>query len=186
MLSSAKFNEKKYEEDKEKILNYYNSLGYRDAAIVSDTQYYNSKGNLNINIKVNEGHKYYFGNITWRGNTKYSDSVLANIIGIQKGDIYDLDCLIKNWVSNCRLKVAISAACIWMMVICSFRAEAVETAVYNDTIDHEIRIVEGPQATFKNIRIAGNDKTKEHVIRRELRTIPGEKFSRSDIIRSTA
>ena len=184
-LSSAKFNEKKYQEDKEKILDYYNSLGYRDAAIVSDTQYYNSKGNLTVNIKVSEGHKYYFGNITWRGNTKYSDSVLANILGIQKGDTYDLDILNKKLGKELSPEGGDISGIYMDDGYLFFRAEAVETAVYNDTIDHEIRIVEGPQATLKNIRIAGNEKTKEHVIRRELRTIPGEKFSRTDIIRST-
>lgn len=184
-LSSAKFNEKKYQEDKEKILDYYNSLGYRDAAIVSDTQYYNSKGDLNIKIKVNEGHKYYFGNMVWRGNTKYSDSSLANILGIQKGDTYDLDILNKKLGKELTPEGGDISGLYMDDGYLFFRAEAVETAVYNDTIDHEIRIVEGPQATLKNIRIAGNEKTKEHVIRRELRTIPGEKFSRTDIIRST-
>lgn len=184
-LSSAKFNEKKYEEDKEKILQYYNSLGYRDAAIVSDTQYYNSKGNLNIHIKVKEGDKYHFGNITWRGNTKYSDSVLATLLGIQKGDTYDLNILNKKLGKELSPEGGDISGLYMDDGYLFFRAEAVETAVYNDTIDHEIRIVEGPQATLKNIRIAGNDKTKEHVIRRELRTIPGEKFSRTDIIRST-
>jgi outer membrane protein insertion porin family len=184
-LSSAKFSEKKYQEDKEKILDYYNSLGYRDAAIVSDTQYYNSQGNLNVRIKVSEGHKYYFGNITWRGNTKYSDSVLANILGIQKGDVYDLDILNKKLGKELSPEGGDISGLYMDDGYLFFHAEAVETAVYNDTIDHEIRIVEGPQATLKNIRIAGNDKTKEHVIRRELRTIPGEKFSRTDIIRST-
>lgn len=184
-LSSAKFNEKKYQEDKEKILDYYNSLGYRDAAIVSDTQYYNSKGDLNIKIKVSEGHKYYFGNIAWRGNTKYSDSALGNILGIQKGDTYDLDILNKKLGKQLSPEGGDISGLYMDDGYLFFRAEAVETAVYNDTIDHEIRLVEGPQATLKNIRIAGNEKTKEHVIRRELRTIPGEKFSRTDIIRST-
>ncbi|HEX8461844.1 MAG TPA: POTRA domain-containing protein [Segetibacter sp.] len=185
LLSSAKFNEIKYTEDKEKILSYYNSLGYRDAAIVSDTQYYNSKGNLNINIKVSEGHKYYFGNITFRGNTKYSDSILTAILGIQKGDTYDLD-ILNNKLGKQMSPEGGDISGLYMDDgYLFFRVEAVETAVYNDTIDHEIRIIEGPEATLKNIRIAGNDKTKEHVIRRELRTIPGEKFRRSDIIRST-
>ncbi|MDB5247062.1 MAG: outer membrane protein assembly factor YaeT precursor [Segetibacter sp.] len=184
-LSSAKYDEKKYAEDKDKILDYYNSLGYRDAAIVSDTQYYNSKGNLNINIKVKEGSKYYFGNIAWRGNTKYSDSVLANILGIQKGDVYDLEILNKKLGKIMSPEGGDISGLYMDDGYLFFQAEAVETAVYNDTIDHEIRVREGPQATLRNIRIAGNDKTKEHVIRRELRTIPGEKFRRSDIIRST-
>jgi outer membrane protein insertion porin family len=91
LLTSAKFDEKKYEEDKEKIIDYYNSLGFRDAVIAADTQYYNAEGNLNIDLKIDEGRKYYFGNIVWRGNTKYSDSVLAVILGIQKGDIYNVE-----------------------------------------------------------------------------------------------
>ena len=92
-LSSAKFSDKKYAEDKAKLLDYYNSLGYRDAVIEADTQYYNKKGNLNVDIKVQEGHKYYFGNIRWKGNTKYSDSVLNVILGIKKGDVYNLETL---------------------------------------------------------------------------------------------
>ena len=93
LFSSAKFNEKKYEEDKEKVLEFYNSLGFRDAAIMADTQYYNNKGNINVDLKVDEGRRYYFGNIAWRGNTKYSDSILNFILGIQKGDIYNLEVL---------------------------------------------------------------------------------------------
>jgi outer membrane protein insertion porin family len=84
LFSSAKFNEKKYIEDKEKILEYYNSLGYRDANIVADTQYYDHKGRLNISLKVNEGSKYYFGNMTWKGNTKYPDSILNMLLRIKK------------------------------------------------------------------------------------------------------
>ncbi len=183
-LTSAKFNSKKYEEDKEKILDYYNSLGYRDAAIVKDTQYYNAKGDLNIDLAVNEGHKYYFGNIAWRGNTKYSDSLLATLLGIQKGDIYNIEMLNKKLGKQASPEGGDISGLYMDDGYLFFRTEAVETAVYNDTIDHEIRVVEGPQATIKNVRIAGNDKTKEYVIRRELRTIPGEKFSRTDLIRS--
>jgi outer membrane protein insertion porin family len=185
LFTSAKYSEKKFEEDQEKILSYYNSLGYRDAQIVSATATPNSKGNLEIKVKVNEGHRYYFGNVTWRGNTKYSDSVLATILGIQKGDTYDLELLNQKLGKQLSPEGGDISGLYMDDGYLFFRAEAVESAVYNDTIDHEIRIVEGPQATLKNIRIAGNDKTKEHVIRRELRTIPGEKFSRSDIIRST-
>ena len=107
LFSSAKFSEKKYEEDKEKLLGYYNSLGFRDANIVKDTQYYNSKGNMNIDIKVDEGHKYYFGNITWRGNTKYPDSLLTVILAIKRGDTYNLDLLNKNW-ANLFLRKAVT------------------------------------------------------------------------------
>jgi outer membrane protein insertion porin family len=184
LLTSAKFNEKKYEEDKEKIIDYYNSLGFRDAVIAADTQYYNTEGNLNIDLKIDEGRKYYFGNIVWRGNTKYSDSVLAVILGIQKGDIYNVETLNKKLGKEMSPEGGDISGLYMDDGYLFFRTEPIETAVYNDTIDHEIRVIEGPQATIKNVRIAGNDKTKEHVIRRELRTIPGEKFSRADLIRS--
>jgi outer membrane protein insertion porin family len=184
LFSSAKFNEKKYEEDKEKLLAYYNSLGFRDASIEADTQYYNSKGNLNVDLKVSEGRRYYFGNTTWRGNTKYSDSILSVILGIKKGDIYNLETLNRKLGKEMTQEGGDISGLYQDDGYLFFRIEPVETAVYNDTIDHEIRIVEGPQATIKNVNIAGNDKTKEYVIRRELRTVPGDKFSRADLIRS--
>lgn len=184
LFSSAKFNEKKYGEDKEKILEYYNSLGYRDAVIIADTQYYNKKGNLNVDIKLSEGHKYYFGNIAWKGNTKYSDSILTVLLGIKKGDVYNLETLNKRLGKQLTPEGGDISGLYMDDGYLFFRAEPIETAVYNDTIDHEIRIMEGPQATIKNVTISGNEKTKEYVVRRELRTIPGEKFSRSDVIRT--
>lgn len=183
-FSSAKFSEKKYDEDKQSVLDYYNSLGYRDASIEKDTIYHNSKGDINIDIKVNEGHQYYFGNIQWRGNTKYSDSLLTAILGIKKGDIYNADVLNKKLGKSLSPEGGDISGLYMDDGYLFFRTDPIETAVYNDTIDYEIRIIEGPQATIKNVRIAGNDRTKEHVIRRELRTIPGEKFSRTDLIRS--
>ncbi len=183
-LSSAKFDRVKFSEDKESLLSYYNSLGYRDAVIEKDTVYFNKTGNLNIDLKVNEGRRYYFGNIGWRGNTKYSDSVLTAILGIRKGDIYNLEVLNKKLGKSASPEGGDISGIYQDDGYLFFRTDPVETAVYNDTIDFEIRIIEGPQATIKNIRISGNDRTKEHVIRRELRTIPGEKFSRSDLVRS--
>jgi outer membrane protein insertion porin family len=183
-FTSAKFNEKKFEEDKEKILEYYNSLGYRDAIIVGSMVYPNSKKDLNIDIKVNEGRKYYFGNITWRGNTKYPDSVLTAILGIKKGDTYNLESLNKKLGKGGGPEGGDISSIYQDDGYLFFRTDPVETAVYNDTIDYEIRMVEGPQATIKNIRISGNEKTKEYVIRREIRTVPGEKFSRTDLVRS--
>ncbi|MEN9976582.1 MAG: hypothetical protein RIR36_742 [Bacteroidota bacterium] len=183
-FSGAKFDTKKYEEDKDNILDYYNSLGYRDATIVNDTVYYNGNGHINIDIKVSEGRRYYFGNITWRGNTKYSDSILTAILGIRKGDIYNLETLNKKLGKSATPEGGDISGIYQDDGYLFFNTDPVETAVYNDTIDYEIRIIEGPQATIKNIRIYGNDRTKEHVIRRELRTIPGEKFSRSDLMRS--
>ena len=183
-FSGAKFDAKKYEDDKDNILDYYNSLGYRDATIVNDTVYYNANGHLNIDIKVNEGRRYYFGNITWRGNTKYADSILTAILGIRKGDIYNLETLNKKLGKSATPEGGDISGLYQDDGYLFFNTDPVETAVYNDTIDYEIRIIEGPQATIKNIRIYGNDRTKEHVIRRELRTIPGEKFSRTDLMRS--
>jgi outer membrane protein insertion porin family len=184
LFSSAKFNETKYTEDKQKVLQYYNSLGYRDASIVADTQYINNRGSLNVDLQVSEGHRYYFGNISWKGNTKYSDSVLSMILGIQKGDIYNVQTLNRKLGKELTQEGGDISQLYQDDGYLFFHIDPVETAVYNDTIDFEIRMMEGPQATIKNITISGNEKTKEHVIRREIRTLPGEKFSRTDLIRS--
>ena len=185
LFSGAKFDQKKYDEDKEKVLNHYNALGYRDAQIVADTQYYTPDGNLNVDIKVEEGRRYYFGNLTWRGNTKYADSVLNVVLGINRGDIYNLEVLNKRLGKQMAADGGADISGLYQDDgYLFFQANAIETRVYNDTIDHEIRLVEGPQATIRNVGIFGNDKTKDHVIRRELRTVPGEKFSRTDLIRS--
>jgi outer membrane protein insertion porin family len=184
LFSSAKFNRTKFEEDKEKVIQYYNSLGYRDAQIVADTTISTKDGNINIDLLVNEGRKYYFGNIAWKGNAKYSDSLLNVILGITKGDIYNLDILNKRLGKELTQEGGDLSGYYMDDGYLFFRVDAVETAVYNDTIDHEIRIVEGPQARIKNVTISGNERTKDHVIRRELRTIPGELFSRTDLIRS--
>ncbi|MDP1971700.1 MAG: POTRA domain-containing protein, partial [Sediminibacterium sp.] len=145
-FSSAKFDEKKYTEDKESILEYYNTLGYRDAIIDKDTVYSVGNGNLNIDLKMNEGRKYYFGNISWRGNTKYSDSILTTILGIRKGDIYNLDVLNKKLGKSSSPDGADISGLYQDDGYLFFRTDPIETAVYNDTIDFEIRIIEGPQA----------------------------------------
>lgn len=183
-FSGAKFNENKYIEDKEHVLDYYNSRGYRDAVILNDTAIMDQRNNLNLFLKVSEGRQYYFGNIVWRGNTKYSDSVLNSILGIKKGDIYNLDLLNKK-IGKQLSAEGLDIGSLYMDDgYLFFQVDPVETAVYNDTIDFELRMREGPQATYGNITISGNKKTKDYVIRRELRTIPGEKFSRQDIIRT--
>jgi len=182
-FSSAKFDEKKYTEDKEKVLDYYNSLGYRDATIIKDTPII-KKNNIRLYLQVEEGHKYYFGNVTFSGATKYSDSLLAALLGIKKGDVYNRDILDKKLGITISPEGADISGLYMDDGYLFFHVDPVETAVYNDTIDYNIRIYEGPQATFKNIKITGNDRTKEYVIRRELRTLPGEKFSRTDVIRS--
>lgn len=184
LFSGAKFDDKKFEEDKDKVLDYYNSMGYRDAQIVADTQYRTDGGNLNVDLKINEGRRYYFGNIVWKGNAKYSDSLLNVILGINKGDVYNVAILNKRLGKEASQEGGDISGLYMDDGYLFFRAEPIETAVYNDTIDYEIRIMEGPQARIKNVTIAGNEKTKDYVIRRELRTIPGELFSRSDLIRS--
>ncbi len=184
LLSSAKFNEKKFEEDKEKVLEFYNSIGYRDAIIEEAKPYTIYDGNVNVDFKINEGRKYYFGNITWKGNAKYNDSILNVILGIRKGDIYNIETLDQRLGKQLTPEGGDISGLYMDDGYLFFRADAVETAVYGDTIDHEIRIVEGPQARIKNVKIVGNERTKEHVIRREIRTVPGELFSRSDLIRS--
>ncbi|RZL13867.1 MAG: outer membrane protein assembly factor, partial [Pedobacter sp.] len=184
LFSNSKFNETKYADDKENIVSYYNSRGYRDAMLVADTQFYDTKGNLNIDIKVNEGRKYYFGDMVWKGNTKYSDSILNVLLGIKKGDIYNLETLNKRLGKQLSAEGGDIGSLYMDDGYLFFRVEPVETAVYNDTIDFEIRMTEGPQAVYGNITVSGNDKTKDYVILRELRTIPGERFSRADIIRT--
>ena len=185
LFSSAKFNPTKYDEDKQKLLQFYNSMGYRDAQIVADTLVTDTaNARLYVNVKVNEGRKYYFGNITWKGNAKYPDSLLNLILGIHKGDVYNIDILNKRLGKEMSQEGGDVSAYYQDDGYLFFRVEPVETAVYNDTIDHEIRITEGPQARIKNVTIAGNERTKDHVIRRELRTNPGDLFNRSELIRS--
>lgn len=184
-LKSSKFNSKKFEEDKEAIVEYYNTLGYRDATVIDDTIYAVKNGNINIDIKVSEGHRYYFGDMNWKGNTKYPNEVLTKLLGINRGDIYDAELLSKR-IGSIPDPNGQDISSLYMDDgYLYFRIEPIETSVVNDTINYEIRITEGVQATINNITIEGNDRTNEKVIRREIRTLPGSKFSRQDIIRTT-
>lgn len=186
LFASSKFNPAKFEDDKQSMLNYYNTLGYRDAAIVADTTYAVKNGNINVDIKIKEGHKYYFGDIAWKGNTKYSSEFLSRTLGIKKGDVYNLQLL------ETRIGRQMSAegngedvSSLYMDDgYLFFNIEPVEVSVVNDTINYEMRITEGSQATIREIGIAGNDRTNEHVIRRQLYTFPGNKFSRAELIMS--
>lgn len=183
-FANSKFNDKKYEEDKEKVLSYYNAQGFRDARIIEDTLMKTPDGNVNIDMRVSEGRRYYFGNITWKGNTKYSDSVLNLILGIRKGDVYNLEVLNKKIGKEMAPEGGDISSLYQDDGYLFFDINAVETAVYNDTIDHEIVLREGSQATYGNITVSGNEKTKDYVIIREMRTVPGDQYSRSDIIRT--
>lgn len=182
LFSSSKFNQDDYENDKQKIITLYNEKGYRDAAIVSDSIFLVDDRNLQINLKIEEGNKYYFRDISFKGNSKYDNTILNRILDIKKGDTYNATLL------QSRLSFDAQGNDISSLYMDDgylfFQANAVEKSVENDSIDIEVNIYEGPQATIDNVIIKGNDKTSEHVIRRELRSLPGSKFSRADIIRS--
>jgi outer membrane protein insertion porin family len=185
-FASSKYNPAKFEEDKQTMMNYYNTLGYRDATIVADTVYVVKNGNINIDIKIKEGHRYYFGDISWKGNTKYSSEFLTKTLAIKKGDVYNQQLL------ETRMGRQLSpdgngedVSSLYMDDgYLFFSIEPVEVSIVGDTINYEMRITEGSQATIRDINIAGNDRTNEHVIRRQLYTYPGSKFSRTDLINS--
>lgn len=184
-FSSSKFNMNKYEEDKMSLVEYYNSLGFRDASVEKDTIYKVDNGNINIDLHVREGRKYYFGNMEWKGNTKYSNEVLTKILDIKKGDVYNQQLLDTRLGKQLSPEGGEDVSSLYMDDgYLFFNVDAVETSIIGDTINYELRVTEGPQATIRNVTIAGNDRTNEHVIRRELRTLPGNKFSRADLIRT--
>jgi len=181
-LASSKFKAEEFELDKEALIKYYNTLGYRDARVMGDSIWRADNGMINIDIDISEGNRYYFRNITWKGNSIYSDAQLAQVLGIEKGDPYDSE-LIEAKLRFSQDNSDISALYLDRGYL-FFQVDPVETAIENDSIDIQMRIYEGAQATIDRVIIEGNDRTHEHVIRRELRTQPGNKFSRSDIIRS--
>jgi len=181
-LRKSKFIPRDYEEDKNSIIDYYNKIGFRDARILSDTIGRDAEGNVVILIRLKEGAKYYFNDIKWKGNSIYDDEILSRVLGIKKGDVYNKELLQK------RLTFSLDGRDVSSLYMDKgylfFRVEPVEVSVDSNLINLEMRIYEGPQATIDRVVIKGNDRTHEKVIRRELRTYPGEKFSRSDIIRS--
>ena len=182
LFKSSKFIPDKYKKDKNKLVKFYRNRGYRDAAIVKDSVYQVEDDRVKIDITVNEGEQYYFGDITWQGNTEYSTSFLNTVLSIEKGEIYSPKKLQTNLRFNQR---GLDISSLYMdNGFLFFNVQPVETKLYNDTVDLEIRITEGKQATIDEITVSGNTKTSDHVILRELRTRPGDKFSRSDIIRS--
>lgn len=183
-FTSAKFNEKKYAEDKEKVISYYNTQGYRDASLLADTLYNAPDGGLDVALKVTEGKKYYFGDITWKGNTKYPDSILSRILNIHRGDVYNLEEMDKRLGLTPSPEGGDINSLYQDDGYLFFHVTPVETSIHGDTIDFEMRMVEGPQADINQVTIAGNDKTNEHVVRRSLRTVPGDKYSRQAVIRS--
>jgi outer membrane protein insertion porin family len=180
LFSSKKFNDEEYPNDKENLIQYYNEKGYRDAAIVSDSVFYVSDKRLGIRIKVDEGQRYYFRDITWVGNTIIPSVILSNILGIKKGDVYDVVAMDKMLHVD---QASVSTQYMDQGYL-FFNIQPVEINIVGDSIDIEMRISEGKQATFNRVNITGNTKTNEHVIRRELWTRPGYLFSKTDFERS--
>jgi len=182
IFTSSKFIKTDYDEDKKKMIEFYNSKGYRDAEIVSDSVYKYDDRTINIDFKISEGPKYYFRNIIWTGNYIYSDKTLNSVLGIKKGDVYDNEMIQKKLQFNPK---GLDISGLYMDDgYLFFKINPVEVAVAGDSIDVEMRISEGEQATINEVTISGNERTSDHVIRRELTTIPGQKFRRSDIIRT--
>ena len=182
IFKSSKLRNKEYKEDLRAVITKFNELGYRDARIVRDSIYSLDSERLQVDIEVEEGSKYYFGEITFSGNTKYDTPLLKSILRIKKGDIYDSKMLMErvsfdpngNDVSS----IYLNNGYLFSSVI------PVERRVQNDTIDIEIRIQEGRQATIRKVSVSGNDRTNDRVIYRELRTKPGDLFSKAMIQRT--
>lgn len=180
-LKSSKFIRGEYEEDKKKLIEYLNSEGYRDADILSDSISKHDYSTIDLKLKLYEGRKYYFRNITWTGNYLYSATTLNKVLDIKKGDIYSQQALDKKTTFNPKGGADIGALYMDDGYL-FFHVDPVEVAVEGDSIDVEMRIFEGDQAIIDQVTITGNERTSEHVIRRELTTIPGQKFRRADII----
>jgi outer membrane protein insertion porin family len=182
IFASSKFIESEYEADKQKVIDFYNTKGYRDAEIILDTVYKHNDRTINIDFKIHEGPKYYFRNILWSGNFVYTDKQLSTVLAIGKGDVYNKELIQRKLQFNPK---GMDISGLYMDDgYLFFRINPVEVAVAGDSIDVEMRIFEGEQATIDEVTISGNERTSDHVIRRELMTIPGQKFRRSDIIRT--
>ena len=178
----SKFNEDNLQTDLDAIISKYNEQGYRDARILKDTSYLNSDNTLSIEVWIHEGNPFKFRNITFVGNTKYSNEELSRILSIKAGDIFDKSIL------RSRIEGSATGNDISSLYLDDgylfFNANPIETATQNNEIDLEIRIHEGEQARINMVVVNGNIKTNDHVIMREIRTKPGDLFKRSDIIRT--
>ncbi len=182
VFGTGKFSNEKYQEDKEKMVAKMREKGYREAEILSDSVYkYNDKSII-IDLKVHEGPIYYFGNINFAGNAKYSSDVLKQILKVEKGEVFSEEKLEK------RLRSSPNSDDVSSLYLndgyLTFNLDPVQTRIYKDTIDLEIRISEGPQYTINKIILKGNELTNDKVILREIRTKPGQKFSKDMLIRS--
>lgn len=181
IFKSSKFIKNDFEEDKHTVIEYLNSKGFRDAVITKDSIFKTDTSSISLYLKVEEGHKYYYRNITWEGNYVYDDARLQRVLGIKSGDVYNKEEMDKRLQMNPQ---GVDISGLYMdNGYLFFNIHPVEVAVVGDSIDIEMRIYEGAQATINKVIITGNDRTNDHVIRRELRTLPGALFSRTNIIR---
>lgn len=182
LWSRSRFVERAYREDLDRIVEYYHSMGYLDAAVSRDTFWWDAEGLLHLNVQLSEGELYYIRSLKWEGNSIYSDRLLSKILGFEKGDVYRPQQINQNLHFHPEGKDVSSLYLDYGHLL--FRADLVEKSLIGDSIDLEIRILEGPLATIGRVTISGNDRTKDYVIRRELDTRPGQPFSRAAIIRS--
>jgi len=182
IFTSSKFMEENFLDDQKKILALYYDKGFKDAHIIKDSVYRYDKKTIDIDLHINEGNQYYFRNISWVGNTKYTSKQLGDILGIKQGDIYNQASLEQNLFMNAS-ETDISSLYMNDGHL-FFQITPVETFVNGDSVDIEMRIYEGKQARINRVTVVGNDKTNDHVILREIRTRPGQLFRRSDIIRT--
>ena len=185
IFKASKYIKNKYKEDLVSVIDKYKENGYRDARIVKDSVYLDpKKKKIAIQLKIDEGHKYYFGNIKFLGNTIYKDEMLHRMLGIQKGDVYN-GVLLEKRISDKKKPDGEDILNLYQNNGYLFsNINPVEVRTSNDTIDFEIRILEGPIAYFNKITVVGNDKTNDKVIYREIRTRPGQKYSKDDVVRT--
>ncbi|MFD2696895.1 outer membrane protein assembly factor [Mesonia sediminis] len=180
----SKYIAEEYKESKEKIINKYKSSGFRDARIVNDSLRILNEEEVALTLELEEGNKYYFGEISFLGNSVYTDKQLKAVLGIAKGDVYNGVLLEKKIADKERPDAADLTNLYQNNGYLFARINPVETRVYNDTIDFEIRVMEGKMAYFDEIRVTGNDKTNDHVIYRNIRTRPGQVYSKQDVVRT--
>jgi len=180
IFKASKVLDEGIEEDKKNLIDFYNKNGYRDAKVLSDSVSPIIDKRVNLYVRLEEGDKYYFGDIKWIGNTKYASELLSTYLGIKKGDVFDQEVLDKRLMID---EDAVNSVYLDNGYL-FFSLDPVEVSIENDTIDFEMRIYEGKQATINDIIIKGNTKTNEHVVRREIRSKPGDLFSKTDIIRT--
>ncbi|MGB2153406.1 MAG: BamA/OMP85 family outer membrane protein, partial [Flavobacteriaceae bacterium] len=180
----SKFIRDDYQEDLTNLIDFYKEKGYRDARILSDTIIDEDKSNLEIKLSIEEGNRYYFGDIKYLGNAAYTDRVLSSVLGIKKGDTYN-GILLKKRIADDTKPDGNDITNLYQNSGYLFsNINAVEVSAENDTINFEIRITEGKLASFNKITVVGNDKTNDHVIFRELRTKPGELYSKDKVVRT--